>query len=164
MTNTEAAEARVRQITPDAATLSPSMLGRIDYVDAFVVDVGAPHSRRAEQWMRVILEDAPASVRLRLLSAWSAIGLKVSLPGPGRSVLGWQIRAANVDFVLLGADSRIGMPGELLLRLREDGLLFATLVRQDNSIARAMWSSIEAAHVRTVRSILEMASRRAAVV
>jgi hypothetical protein len=164
MTNTEAAEARVRQITPDADTKSSSVLGRIDYADAFVVDVGAPRSRPAEQWMRVILEDAPASMRLRLLSAWSAIGLKVSLPGSARSVLGWQIRAADDDFVLLGADSRIGMPGELLLRRQENGLLFATLVRHDNSIARALWSSIEAAHVRTVRSILEMASRRAAAV
>lgn len=162
MINTQADEARVRQVTPDALSRSSSRLGRIDYEDAFIVDVDAPDSRRAEEWMRVILEDAPASVRLRLLSAWSAIGLKVGLPGSGRSVLGWQIRAADGDFVLLGADSRIGMPGELLLRRQENGLLFATLVRHDNAVARKLWSSIEAAHVRTVRSILEMASRRAA--
>ncbi len=162
MINTEADEARVRQIIPDAVARSSSTLGRIDYADAFIVNAVAPQSRRAEEWMRVILEDAPASVRLRLLSAWSAIGLKVSLPGSDRSVLGWQIRTADPDFVLLGADSRVGMPGELLLRRHEHGLLFATFVRHDNAIARALWSSIEAAHVRTVRSILEMASRRAA--
>lgn len=164
MINTEADEARVRQIMPDTVARSSSTLGRIDYGDAFIVDVDGPHRRRAEEWMRVILEDAPASVRLRLLSAWSAIGLKVSLPGSDRSVLGWQIRATDPDFVLLGADSRVGMPGELLLRRQENGLLFATFVRHDNAIARALWSSIEAAHVRTVRSILEMASRRAAEV
>jgi len=164
MTSTEAAEARVRQVTPDAYTRSSSTLTRIDYADSFVVDVDAPHSRRAEEWMRVILEDAPASVRLRLLSAWSAIGLKVSLPGSDRSVLGWQIRASDSDFVLLGAESRIGMPGELLLQRQQRGLLFATFVQQDNAITRALWASIEAAHVRTVRSILEMASRRAGAV
>lgn len=162
MIDTEATEARVRQITPGADARSSSRLARIDYADAFVVDVDAPRSRRAEEWMRVILEDAPASMRLRLLSAWSAIGLKVSLPGSDRSVLGWQIRASDADFVLLGADSRIGMPGELLLRRHESGLLFATFVQQDNPIARRLWSSIESAHIRTVRSILEMASRRAA--
>ncbi|MDG5485131.1 hypothetical protein [Mycolicibacterium gadium] len=162
MTNTEAVEGRVRQIAPDAVVRSLSKLDRIDYADAFVVDVGAPRSRRAEEWMRVVLEDAPASVRLRLLSAWSAIGLKISLPGSDRSVLGWQIRTSDGDVVLLGADSRVGMPGELLLQRQESGLLFATFVRQDNAIAQALWSSIESAHVRTVRSILEMASRRAA--
>jgi hypothetical protein len=161
VTNTDAAEAGVRQIEPTAAIRASSTLDRIDYDDAFVVDVESPRSRIAEQWMRVILEDAPASVRLRLLSAWPAIGLKLR-PWSDRSVLGWEIRASDDDVVLLGADSRIGMPGELLLQRREHGLLFATFVRQGNSIARAMWSSIEAAHVRTVRSILESARRRVA--
>jgi len=162
MIDTDAIDAGVRRITPDADIRSLSTLVRIDYADAFTVDVDAPQSRRAEEWMRVILEDAPASMRLRLLSAWSAIGLKVSLPGTGRSVLGWQIRASDSDYVLLGADSRIGMPGELLLGRRDDGLLFATFAQHDNSIARGLWSSIEAAHVRTVRSILEMTRRRVA--
>ena len=106
------------------------------------------------------MEDAPASVRMRLLSAWSAIGLKVGLAGSDRSVVGWEIRASEPDFVLLGAESRIGMPGELLLRRDEHQLLFATFVRQDNWIARALWASVEPAHVRTVRSLLEQASRR----
>jgi hypothetical protein len=163
MIDTKAGEAGVRQITADADARSSSTLTRIDYADAFAVDVVAPRGRRAEEWMRVILEDAPASVRLRLLSGWSAIGLKVSLPGSGRSVLGWQIRASDSDFVLLGAESRIGMPGELLLQRHETGLLFATFVQHDNAIARALWASVEATHVRTVRSILELASRRAAV-
>jgi hypothetical protein len=53
------------------------------------------------------------------------------------------------------------MPGELLLRRDEATLMFATFVRQDNSIARAVWTAIEPGHVKTVRSILEQASRRA---
>ena len=163
MTHTEAAEAPVRQITPLPATRASSTLGRIDYEDAFIVDVGPPRARPAEQWARAILEDAPASMRLRLLSAWSSIGLKVSLTGSDRSVLGWEIRVSDADFVLLGADSRIGMPGELMVRREEHALLFATFVRQDNSIARALWATIETAHVRTVRSLLEQASRRVVV-
>ena len=77
-------------------------------------------------------------------------------------MLGWQIRASDADFVLLGADSRVGMPAELLLATRGDGLLFATFVRHDNAIARALWASIEATHVRTVRTVLELADRRIA--
>lgn len=63
-------------------------------------------------------------------------------------------------FILLGANSRIGMPGELLLRIEQHGLLFATFVRHDNAGARALWATIETVRVRTVSSLLEQASRR----
>lgn len=125
-----------------------------------LTSTGPTRARSAEQWARAILEDAPVNVRLRLLSAWSAIGLKVSLAASDRVVLGWDIRVCDGDFILLGADSRIGMPGELLLRREQHGLLFATFVRHDNAGARALWATIETAHVRTVSSLLEQASRR----
>lgn len=162
MTPVDTAAARVRQITPLPGTRSICTLGRIDYEDAFFVDVERPQSRSAEQWFRLILEDAPASVRLRLLWGWSTIGLKVSLGRSHDSVLGWRIRASDPDFVLVGAQSRIGMPGELLLRRDEHGLLFATFVRQDTLVARALWVTVEPGHIRTVRAILEDACRRAA--
>jgi hypothetical protein len=152
---------RVRQIAPDPDNQSPSTLGRIDYEDAFIVDVGPPHARRAEQWMRAILEEASVRARTRLLLGWSAIGLKVSLTATGSSVLGWEIRAGNDDFVLLGAESRIGMPGELLLRRDEQTLLFASFVRFDNQAARALWALVQPGHVRTVRSLLAQTVRRA---
>ena len=78
-----------------------------------------------------------------------------------RSVLGWPIRASDPDFVLLGAESRVGMPGELLLRREDDGLLFATFVRHDNPLVRALWARVVPGHVRTVRTLLERASRNA---
>lgn len=162
MIPTRVDEGRVRQITPVPATRTASTLGRVDYEDAFVVDVGPTLTRSAEQWVREILEGAPIGVRLRLLSGWSAIGLKLHLPGSDRSVLGWDVRTSEPDVILLGADSRVGLPGELLLRREQNRLQFTTFVRYDNPIARALWASTEAAHVRTVRSILELAGRRVA--
>lgn len=156
---TEAAQVRVRKIAPPAANRKLSMLGRIDYEDAFVVDVDEPRTYDAEHWLRAILEKAPAHVRFRLLSGWTSIGLKVRVTG-SQTLLGWQIRARDADVVLLGADSHIGMPGELLLQRLEHQLLFSTFVRQDNSIARALWASIEGTHVRTVGSLLDQAARR----
>jgi hypothetical protein len=138
-----------------------STLGRVDYEDAFAVEVETPGIRSAEQWFRMILEDASIGMRLRLLWGWSMIGLKVGFPGSSDSVLGWKIRAGGADYVLLGAESRIGMPGELLLRREEHGLMFATFVRQDNSAARALWAAVEPGHVRTVLAILEDAAQRA---
>ena len=47
-------------------------------------------------------------------------------------MLGWDVRRSSADVVLLGRDSRIGMPGELLFALRPDGLLFATFVHHQH--------------------------------
>lgn len=159
MTRTEASDHRVRQIRPVSALRSASTIGRIDYADAFDVGIERPLNRSAEEWMRMILEGAPIRTRIRLVSAWSAIGLKLRPLGSDGAILGWDIRAADDDFVLLGAHSRIGMPGELLLRRQQGGLVFATFVRHDNAIARAVWAAIEASHVQTVRSLLERACR-----
>jgi len=148
----------VRQITPTSATREPNWLGRIDYADAFTVDVDDPRQRTAEQWMRAMLEQAPWSMRLRLVAAWSALGLKLGLPGPNR-ILGWEVRCSEPDFVLLGADSRIGMPGQLLLRREHGRLLFATLVRHDNALVRTLWQSVVASHVDTVAVLLTRLAR-----
>ena len=121
--------------------------------------MGAPHDESAEELFREILEGAPLAVRTQLLSGWSAIGLKVG-PTSARSILGWEIRRAEPDHVLLGAQSRIGMPGELLLVKDDGALLFATCVAHHNLIARAIWAVTEPLHVRVVRDILNQASLR----
>jgi hypothetical protein len=77
-------------------------------------------------------------------------------------VLSWQILCCTDDFVLLGAESRIGMPGQLLFTRHHDGLLFDTFVQQNNVVARAAWASVEATHVRVVGEILEHARQRLA--
>lgn len=159
--NTQTTDTGVRQVEPVAELRQFRTLDRADYEDAFIVDVGSARTRTAGQWMRAVLEEAPTKIRVQLLAGWTALGLKLSLPGSDGAILGWRVRSEDDDLVLLGADSRIGMPAELILRRDGHELLFATLVRQENPVARAMWASIEATHVRTVRTILELASRRA---
>ncbi|MEZ0291202.1 MAG: hypothetical protein ACAH82_01610, partial [Solirubrobacteraceae bacterium] len=58
------------------------------------------------------------------------------------------------------AGSRIGMPGELLLKREGDALLFATFVQHGNPAARAVWAGVEPVHVPTVRRLLADAARR----
>jgi len=151
--------ADVRQIEVPPEVRALSALPRVDYCDAFVFDVGSRHDESAEDLIREVLEGAPLSVRTQLLSGWSTIGLKVG-SGSDDSVLGWDVRRSVPDHVLLGADSRIGMPGELLLKKEDGALLFATFVAQRNLIARAVWAVTEPVHVRVVRDILGQASRR----
>jgi hypothetical protein len=150
----------VGQVAVPAEARALSTLPEIDYEDAFAVDVGPLHRRTAEQWARTMLELAPADTRRSLLTGWSAIGLKVDCRRSGQHVLGWQIRGSTPDYVLLGAGSRIGLPGELLFQRQADRLLFCTFVQQANPIARTVWAAIEVTHVKTVRRLLEEGGRR----
>ena len=150
---------QVRRVEVPPSALALSTLPRVDYCDAFLFDVGSSHDESPEDLIREVLEGAPLTVRTQLVSGWSTIGLKVSSGSQG-SVLGWDVRRSMPDHVLLGADSRIGMPGELLLRKEDGALLFATFVAQRNLIARAVWAMTEPVHVRVVRDVLAKAGRR----
>ena len=150
---------QVRRVEVPPSALALSTLPRVDYCDAFLFDVGSTYDESAEDLVRKVLEGAPLAVRTQLLSGWSSIGLEVRNTSE-RSVLGWEVRRTRPDHVLLGADSRIGMPGELLLRKEGDALLFATFVAQRNLLARAVWTLTEPVHVRVVRDILSRASER----
>jgi hypothetical protein len=154
------APGRVRKIAVPQDVRALSALSCIDYADAFLVNVGTVSERSAEQWARAILEDSPATLRHPLLSGWSAIGLKLDGGRGGQTVLGWPIRNRTPEYVLLAADGRIGLSGELLFKRNQDTLHYSTFVRHDNPAARALWAGVVRVHVPTVRYLLKQASRR----
>jgi hypothetical protein len=168
----EALPRPVTQIPVPAEVRALSTLDRIDYADAFRVDVGAVLDRTGGQWARAVLTDAPLQVRAKLVCGWSVLGLRLGPPWSPRCVLGWRVRRGDLDSalldsallgsVLLGARSWAGMPGELLFRPEPRGVLFATFVQQDNPAARARWARVTPTHQRVVRSLLTHAARRAA--
>ena len=149
----------VRQVAVPAEARALSTLSRVDYADAFLVATRSAQDYTAEQWARLILMGAPLTVRARLLAGWSMIGLKLGRGGFTRSVLGWELRARTPEFALLHADSRIGMPGELLFKPSRDALLFCTFVQFGNHIAGTLWAAIEPTHVRVVRELLDGAGK-----
>ena len=148
----------VRQIEVPPSARALSTLGRVDYEDAFLVEVGADRDRTPEQWARSILEDAPMALRATLLSGWSSLGLRLGSPLSDRHVLGWEVRRSTRDHVLLGARSRLGMPAELLVKRHRGKLLFSTFVQQENPAARALWAGIEPVHGPVVRHVLARAA------
>ena len=151
---------RVRQVALPPDARAQTTLPRLDYHDAFLVDVGPTDDRTAEAWARAILEDAPLAVRSSLLSGWLSLGLQLGSPRSAQRVLGWEVRRSTADVVLLGAESRLGLTGELLLMRRPRTLLFATLVQQRHAAARALWATVEPVHVPIVRRILRQAADR----
>jgi hypothetical protein len=160
LTSRPDAGSAVRQIAVAPDVLALSTLARVDYADAFLVEVGGAREHTAEHCARDVLEGASTSVRQNLKSGWDAIGLKLGGAGAEGCVLGWEIRRSTPDHVLLGAESRIGMPGELLFKRQEETLLFATFVQYDHHLARTVWARVEPVHVRTVRRVLEQAAHR----
>jgi hypothetical protein len=150
----------VRQVAVSSAVRALSTLSHIDYADAFLVDTGQARDRTAVKWARAILEDAPSPLPANLLMGWKMIGLKLGEAERGRAVLGWEMRTSTPEFVLLGAESHIGMPGQLLFKREGNGLLFATFVQHDNHLARAVWAGVQRKHLRIVGNLLEEASQR----
>jgi hypothetical protein len=150
----------VRQLAVTAEARALCSLSHIDYEDAFLVEVTAAQQWTAVDWVKAMLEDAPLGVRTKLILGWLALGLKPAMPISRETVLGWHVRTSTPDSVLLGRMSVMGMPGELLFKRERAGLLFATFVRQDNRIARAVWAATEPQHVTIVRDLLEHAARR----
>lgn len=159
MTETRA-DAEVRQIPVPPQARALSTLPRIDYEDAFLVDVGAAGERTGEEWARAILDGSPRELRIRLWVAWIGLGLKLGAPWSRERVLGWPVRRSTADVALLGADSRIGMPGELLVVRQDPMLLFATFVQKQNRLAEAAWATVDRVHRPTVRHVLKLARRR----
>ena len=158
-----------RPATPGTVTEIPmpgdaralSTFSRLDYVDAFLIasDVRRP----PQEWIRAVLQDAPLAVQARLFGGWTALGLKLGPPGSSGRVLGWTVHRSATDYVLLAADGRLGLKGELLFRTEPRGLLFATFVQHGNPCARRAWAAITPTHRRVVRSLLTHAARRSEV-
>jgi hypothetical protein len=152
----------VREVEAPAQARALTTLARVDYQDAFRVDSSRAPGHSGEEWARALVEAAPQSVRTSLLRGWTALGLKLAPPDAEGAVLGWEVRHGGEGFALLGRDSRIGMPAELLFKPEPDGFLFATFIEQGNPLARSIWAPIAALHRRVVPALLARAEGRLA--
>ena len=148
----------VKQVSLPEDARALGTLSRIDYADAFAVT--ADVERTPVEWVRAVIQDAPAGVRRRLWLGWTALGLRLGAPWSSSRVLGWKVEHSDSDYVLLAADSWLGLRGRLLFRSESDGLLFATLVQLSNPAVRALWVAITPRHQRIVSSLLRHAAAR----
>jgi hypothetical protein len=150
----------VHQIEVPRSARERSTLAHIDYADGFVIEVEDPEARTAEQWARAIFDEPSNTLRLRLWSAWRMLGFRLGSPFSKRLVLGWKVLQSNPDHVLLGADSLIGMPAQLLVKREQDALLFDTFVQKNNPVAHVVWASIERQHEWFVPTLMRQFRRR----
>lgn len=151
----------VHPVAVPPATRVLSTLRHVDYEDAFSLETSRAESQTAEQWIRVILGDAPARTRKALRRGWFALGLRLGSTQDDRLVLGWEVPRSSPDFALLGASSRLGLDGRVFLKRQRHSLIFGTLLWFKNPLARALWAAVAPAHRRYEQHLLEVASRKA---
>jgi hypothetical protein len=154
-------KSRIHQAQLPAGARALCTLRRVDYEDAFrVEEPGLPAT--GEGAARAILENARKRTRVQLVAGWLALGLRLRTPGSTDTVLGWPIVARAPEYVVLSADGRLGLSGQLLFLREHDTLWTATWVAQHGPFARVAWARIEARHRHVVESLLRGACRRAA--
>jgi hypothetical protein len=153
----------VREVEVPAEVIALSALPRVDYRDGFHLELPGGPELSGEEWAREMLLGASSETRQSLRRGWPLIGLKMAPGGAEDSILGWRLRHSGPDHALLGADSRIGMPAELLFRPEPGGgLYFATFIRQ-SPVGRLLWAPIGPPHRRIVPALMRRAAERARV-
>lgn len=147
------------RIEADDALLACSSLRRIDHVDAHLLRIDRSPTGTPEEWAREILEHTSVRVRMRLCTGWSALGIALH-HGRHDTIAGWPITANTAEYIRLQGDSRVGLTGQLVTRVSDEGVTFATFVRLGNPVARMIWAKVLPTHLAIVRSLVEAAADR----
>jgi hypothetical protein len=150
----------VRDVAFPPSFRALTTLPRVDYTDAFVLATPAGSERTGVEWARAVLEEAPAETRRMLRRGWFALGVRLGSPDDRRRVLGWEVRRSSPDHAVLAADSRLGMEAEVVFERRPGALLFATVMKLNNPLARFVWTAFSPQHRKVVRHLLAAGGRR----
>ena len=162
MTASTAKTPTVTEVDLPYALRAVSRLARVDYCDAHRVTGSTGAGASPEAWLREMLENAPTWLRIGLPPGWSLLGLRHGAPRSPQYVLGWPIQESTPDRIVLAAQSRVGMPAELVLARDGEDWVFATLIEHDNAAVARLWRGIAGAHRQIVRHLLRAAAQRTA--
>jgi hypothetical protein len=145
----------VRTIPVLAGVAEIAGLDRVDYDEAFDFETDAV--RRPEDWARLILEGAPLSKRLQMVGAWTALGIRLALPGTKGQVLGWRIRRSDPEAVVLEVHAAVGLTARIVIQAEPQRVTHSMVVRYDRALGGRVWRRIAPGHRRFVRALLNRA-------
>jgi hypothetical protein len=129
---------------------------RSDYIDLFAAMTGTT-AASAKQWARVAVEGSPAAGRFL---AWRVLcALRLEAPTSPDTIGGWRIVDGGNEWIRVEARSWF-MTANMIFRLEQERLLFATLVRYDNPAGRSIWGLVSAIHRRVAPNFLSGAVAR----
>lgn len=114
-------------------------LDRVDYADAFSVDVTV--QRRPEEWLRVADSVSPTVLR-GVRRVQQGLGLRLAPSGSADHPIGWTILHSSDDEAMLGAEGTLLTPR--IVALTPPGkIVVATLLRYDTVLARMRVVALE---------------------
>jgi hypothetical protein len=131
-------------------------LDRIDYREGFAFDTGV--RRTPEAWARLILAGAPLSDRITMIATWTALGIRLALPGSSGQVLGWRILHNDAESIVLGVRAAAGLTARLVVSVGEGTVLQAMVVRYDSARGAKIWHALGPKHRKFVAGLLIRAS------
>jgi hypothetical protein len=149
----------VREITMPADMVSLAGLDPVDYSEAFTFATDAV--RRPEEWARLILEGAPLAQRIQMRGIWTALGIRLAMPGTRGQVLGWRIGHNDPAAVVLGVRAGIGLTARIVVHAEPGRVTHAMVVRYDRAIARRVWARLAPKHRAFLGGLLLRASQPA---
>lgn len=133
------------EIKVPSSVMQLRLLERVDYEDAFLVDIAVDRSPR--QWMRAFIQGAPRWFQV----PWVALGVVLlgARFGPLRGsahVLGWRVLVDRSDVFAVGLESVGGLRARLVAMTPPNRAIIATQIQLDTAYARAVWPAIRRGH------------------
>jgi hypothetical protein len=128
---------RVVQVPVPSRARELARLERVDYADAFAVDVAVRHT--PEEWIRISTEASPAPFRAVRL-AHHALGLPLAPPDSPDHLIDWNILCSDTEEAVLGNDGVFGTPR--IVGLTPPGqVVVATLIQLNGLRGGALWAA-----------------------
>jgi len=149
-------EDALREVQLPDGVVELAGLDRIDYREAFAFDTAV--RRTPEAWERLILAGAPLSDRITMVTCWTALGIRLALPGTSGQVLGWRILHSDAESIVLGARAAVGLTARIVLRSSSGTVVHAMLIRCDSRLAARIWHALAPKHRKFIAALLIRAS------
>lgn len=140
----------------DSGVLAMSALRHVGYADHFVLGHVTDRRSDPERWARMMFGDTPDLLE-RLL--WSGIlGLRIQRGRSAGTIAGWRIADRGHDWISLRAASR-SICVVLVVRITDETVELATVVRYDRSRGRTVWLPVAFVHRRLAPMLLRSTAR-----
>jgi hypothetical protein len=130
-----------------------------DYASAFELSIQPITTGPPQDWARAVFEGAPPIMRRFIRAGWRfPLRFRLAPPGAPGHILGCRILSDERTMIVLEQRSPL-MTAHNIVSVEPTRLVWATLVRYRQPVARPLWSVSATIHHRTLPYLLTRAAR-----
>lgn len=152
-----------RRVAVPDRVLTMGVVDRVEYGDAFVVDLPPGAAERSlDEWAELVIGDAPRWFRelIRVVHR-GVLGLRLVPRAESAPVPGWRRIPGDGREFVYGVAGGLITP-QIVIMSAPDRILVSTVVRYDRPAARVVWPVVAPLHRTVARVLLWRAGRRIA--